>query len=117
MITETARALFARTITADGDVMTADGEGPAEGYLLPLPDLTVTIPERELSPERIADYIRANLDILGQAGYYVGASVTPGTAVLTVQANILRRRDAAWYAEVTGQPAAYDVTRGRNVTL
>lgn len=117
MITDTARALFARTITANGDVVTTDGEGPTEGYLLALPDLTVTIPERELSPERIADYIRANLDILGQAGYYVGASVTPGTAVLTVQANILRRRDAAWYAEVTGQPAAYDVTRGRHVTL
>ena len=97
--------------------MTTDGEGPTEGFLLAVPDLTVTFPERELSPERIADYIRANLDILAQNGYYVGASVTPGTAVLTVQANILRRRDAAWYAEVTQQLTAYDVTRGRVVTL
>lgn len=111
-IKDTARALYARTITADGDTLDLSGQPAEVGYLIPLPDLTVTV--GAVTPDAVERFILSNLEILRQSGYLVGVSTATGRGVLTVQANLLRQRDAEWFAEVTAQLGYFDVTRGRN---
>jgi hypothetical protein len=105
-------------VTKDGGFTFHDhvGDGPSGGYMVSVDKHgEETVPIKDLTPGRVADYMSVHQQDLKDPHNYLGGWVYKGKVFLDVSRNVADRNEAMRLGDANSQLGIYDLNSGQTV--